>query len=142
MRTSIQQELGCPRNFTSQVKTFLQWKFLPMQLIYGGNTTKSLPRFKFPNDFSLSVNKTHYSNEKEACKLIKEILAPYIKKVRQEENLPVSQKALVIMDVFSGQITSVVLDCFKDNKIEVVYVPANMSYLLQTLDLTVNGYAK
>ena len=46
------------------------------------------------------------------------------------------------MDVFSGQITSVVLDFFKDNKIEVVCVPANMTYLLQSLDLTVNGYAK
>ena len=95
-----------------------------MQLIYGGKTTKSLPRFKFPNDFSLSFNKTHYSNEKEACKLFKEILVPYMEKVCQEENIPVSQEALVLMDVFSGQITSVVLDCFKDNKIEAVCVPA------------------
>ena len=46
------------------------------------------------------------------------------------------------MDVFSGQITSVVLDCFKDNKIEVVCVSAKITYLLQPLDLTVNGYAK
>ena len=90
----------------------------------------------------LSVKKTQYSNEKEACKLIEEILVPYIEKVCQEQNLPVSQKALVIMDVFPDQITSVVLDCFKDNKIEVVYVPANMTYLLQPLNLTVNGYAK
>ena len=88
------------------------------------------------------MNKTNYSNKKEACKLIEEILVPYIEKVRQVENLPVSQKALVIMDVFSSQITSVVLDCFKDNKIEVVCLPANMTYLLQPLDLTVNGYAK
>ena len=117
-------------------------KFLLMQPVYGGKTTKSLSRFKFPNDFSLSVNKTHYSNEKEARKLIEEILVPNIEKVRQEENLPVSQKALVIMDVFSGQITSVVLNCFKDKKIEVVCVPANMTYLLQPLDLIVNGYAK
>ena len=130
------------RSITATFSITFSGKFLPMQLIYGGKTTKSLPRFKFPNDFSLSVNKTHYSNEKEACKLIEEILVPYIKKVRQEENLPVSQKALVIMDAFSGQITSVVLDCFKDNKIEVVCVPANMTYLLQPLDLTVNGYAK
>ena len=70
------------------------------------------------------------------------MLVPYIEKVLQEENLPVSQKALVSMDVFSGQITSVVLDCFKDNKIEVVCVHANMTYLLQPLDLTVNDYAK
>ena len=66
---------------------------------------------------------------------------PYIEKVRQEENLPVSQKALVVIDVFSGQIT-VDLDWFKDNKIEVACVPANMTYLLQPLDLIVNGYAK
>ena len=46
------------------------------------------------------------------------------------------------MDVFSGQITSVVLDSFKDNEIEIVCVPANMTYLLQPLDLTVIGYAK
>ena len=105
------------RSITATFSITFSGKFLPMQLIYGGNTTKSLSRFKFPNDFSLSVNKSHYSNEKEACKLIEEILVPYIERVRQEENLPVSQKALVIMDVFSGQITSVVLDCFKDNKI-------------------------
>ena len=56
---------------------------------------------------------------------------PYIEKVLQEENLLVNQKALLIMDIFSGQITSVVLDCFNDNEIEVVCVPANMAYLLQ-----------
>ena len=130
------------RSITATFSMTFSGKFLPMQLIYGGKTTKSLHRFKFPNDFSLSVNKTHYSYEKETCKLIEESLVPYIEKVCQEENLPVSQKALVIMDVFSGQITSVVLDCFKDNKIEVVCVPENMTYLLQLLDLSVNGYAK
>ena len=124
------------RSITAIFSITFSGKFLPMQLIYGGKTTKSLPRFKFPSDFLLSVNKTHYSNKKEVCKLIEEILVPYIEKVRQEENLPVSQKALVIMDVFTGQITSVVLDCFKDSKIEVVCVPANMTYLLQPLNLT------
>ena len=94
-------------------------KFLAMQLIQGGKTTKSLPKFKFPNYFSLSVNKTHYSSEKEACQLIEEILVLYIEKVLQVENLPVSPEALVIINGFSGQMTSVVLDFFKDRKIEV-----------------------
>ena len=66
----------------------------------------------------------------------------YIEKVRQEENLPVSQKALVVIDAYSGQITSVVLDCFKDSKIEVVCVPANIIDLLLQMGLTVNDYAK
>ena len=30
--------------------------FLPMQLIYGGKTAQSFPKFKFPKSFSLSAN--------------------------------------------------------------------------------------
>ena len=80
----------------------LQGDFLPMQLIYGGKIRKYVPRFKFPEKFSLSYNGTHYSNEKEACTFIEEILQPYIKKVIEQENLPFDQKSLVIMDVFKG----------------------------------------
>ena len=32
---------------------------LPIQLIYAGKTAQSLPRLKFPSEFSLSVNVTH-----------------------------------------------------------------------------------
>ena len=52
------------RSITATFFITFRGKCLPMQLIYGGKTTKSLPRFKFPDDFSLSVNKTHYSNER------------------------------------------------------------------------------
>ena len=41
--------------------------FLPMQLIYEGKSTQSLPKFRFLSSFSLSVNPTHYSIENEAC---------------------------------------------------------------------------
>ena len=54
------------RSITATFSITFNGKFLPMQLIYGEKTTKSFPRFKFPNDFPLNVNKTHYSNEKEA----------------------------------------------------------------------------
>ena len=53
--------------------------FLAIQLIYGGKTKKCLPRFKFPEKFSLSYNETHYSNEKETCQFIEEILKPFVK---------------------------------------------------------------
>ena len=43
---------------------------LPFQLIYGGKTERSLPKFKFPNEFSLSVNEKHFSNTKESLKIL------------------------------------------------------------------------
>ena len=46
------------------------------------------------------------------------------------------------MDVFTGQTTADVIDCYKKNNMCVVYVPANMTKYYQPLDLTVNGYAK
>ena len=100
-----------------------------------------MPRFKFPKKFSLSYNETHYSNEKEACKFIEEILQPYIKKVIERKGLPVDQKSLVIMDVFKGQVTPMRLNLQKESNIVVVLVPSNMNFL-QSLDLTVNGYVK
>ena len=94
-----------------------------MQLIYCGKIRKCLPRFKFPEKFSLSYNETHYSNEKEACKFIEEILQPYIKKVIERENLPVDQRSLVIMDLFKGQVTPMVLNVYKESNIVIVLVP-------------------
>ena len=39
------------RSITSTFTVTLDGPFLPMQLIYGGKTKQSLPRFKFPEDF-------------------------------------------------------------------------------------------
>ena len=117
-------------------------KFLPIQLIYGGKTEQSLPRFKFSDGFSTSVNPTHYSNATESIKLIEEIIAPYLKEDRKKLSLEISHKELLIMDVFTGQMTTDVLDVITKNKICVVNVPANMTKFYQPLDLTVNGQAK
>lgn len=117
-------------------------KFLPIQLIYGGKTEQSLPRFKFPDGFSLSANPTHYSNTTESIKIIEEIISPYLKEERATLKLPPDQKGLLIMDVFTGQMTSEVLNKIKENHICVVNVPANMTKFYQPLDLTVNGHAK
>ena len=38
----------------------LYGNFLPFQLIYGGKTERSLPKFKYPVDFSLRVNEKHF----------------------------------------------------------------------------------
>ena len=52
------------RSITATFTITLGGKFLGMQLIYGGKTNQSLPHYQFPKEFSISVNKKHYSNEK------------------------------------------------------------------------------
>ena len=113
-----------------------------MQLIYGGKTTHSLPRFEFPSTFCLSANPKHFSNTNDSLKFLKEVIKPYVKKQRQLLKRSTDQKALVIMDVFTGQTTTVVLEAFKEADICIVNVPANMTKFYKPLHLTVNGYAK
>ena len=119
------------RAITATFTITLDGNFLGMPLIYGGKTNQSLPRYQFPKEFSLSVNLKHYSNENESLKLIDEIILPYLMRERERLNRP-TQKALVIFDVFRGQITDKVLDHFKENNIATtVFVPANMTGQLQ-----------
>ena len=97
------------RSITAIFTVSFDRTFLLVQLIYGGKMTQSLPIFKFPSSFSLSVNPTHYSNENEACKMIEEIIAPYVKNVWERNKLPVDQKAFPTMDVFLEQMTQAIL---------------------------------
>ena len=73
---------------------------------------------------------------------MEKIIAPYIKKERLHQSLLPTQKGLVIMDVFKGQMTSVVNEYLTKNHLCVVNVPANMTRFHQPLDVTVNGYCK
>ena len=55
---------------------------------------------------------------------------------------PKEQKALLVMHVFTGQMTEDVVKQYQDNNILIVNVPSNMTKYYQPLDLTVNGYCK
>ena len=88
------------RSITGTFIVTLDGQFLPMQLIYGGKTLKSLPNFEFPDSFSLSVNPKHFSN----TQVVTEIVAPYFENQRKELQKP-DQAVLLILDVFRGQVT-------------------------------------
>ena len=62
---------GDKRAITSTFIINLPGNFLPMQLIYGDKTDRSLLKVDFPKGFSLSVYPKHYSNEKETRKIMK-----------------------------------------------------------------------
>ena len=55
-------------SITATFTSILDGKFLGMQLIYVGKTNQSLPFYQLPKKISFSVNKKHYSNEKESIK--------------------------------------------------------------------------
>ena len=132
------------RSITATFTITLEGHFLPIQLIYAGKTKKSLPRVKFPATFSLSANPKHYSNETESVKILNDIIIPYVKNQREKLGLGKNHYALLIMDVFKGQMTSKVLKVLKDNHILLQSVPANFTYLFQPLDVQggPNGYVK
>ena len=114
------------RSITAIFSITFDNKFLPLQLIYKGKTNESLPKVDFPNGFSLSAN---------------EIILPYVQKEREKLGRE-NQKALLIFDVFRGQTTGTIFKVLKDHHILVTKVPANMTHLFQSLDLTVNKAAK
>ncbi len=135
--------LSDKRNITLTFVISLAGEFLPIQIIYSGKTVASQPRgFRFPKGFCVSQNPKHWSNEQETMKLIEDIINPYIIKKRAELNLPETQKALVIWDVFKGQVTEKVMEKLNSLNCEFVPVPANMTHFFQPLDLTVNGAVK
>ena len=113
-----------------------------MQLIYGGKTSKSLPRVNFPKSFSLSANPKHYSNEQESIKVLEVI--PYLKKEKERLGMEKDQAVLLIMDVFKGQIISPVLKVLSNNNTLLQSIPANFTYLFQPLDAQggPNGFVK
>ena len=135
--------LSDKRNITLTFVVSLAGEFLPMQIIYSGKTKQSQPRgFVFPKGFSVTQNPKHWSNEQETLKLIDEVIHPYVVNKRKELKLPPTQKALMIWDVFKGQMTDAVKSKLTSLSIELIAVPANMTHFFQPLDLTVNGAAK
>ena len=81
---------GCDdkRTITATFVITLAGEFLRIQLIYGGKTLQSLPRYQFPNSFSLSVNEKHYSNTNESLRLFTKTVIPYINEIRSSKNIP------------------------------------------------------
>ena len=118
--------------------------FLSVQLICGGKNWKSLPKVNFPKLFSLSANPKRDSNEQESIKVLEEIIIPYVKKEGERLGMEKDQAALLVIDVFKGQMTSPVLKVLSNNNILFQSVPANFTYLFQPLDVQEgpNGFVK
>ena len=84
----------------------LRGNFLPMQLICSGKINQCIPRYSdFSEIFRVSANPKNFSNTEEPLKYLYEAIIPYVVKERSESKLLNDQKALMIMDIFTGQMT-------------------------------------
>ena len=81
-------------------------QFLPIQLIYGGKSLQSLPRFEFPKAFSLSAKRN--------------ISATYVTSERKRKELDVNHPALLLMNVFRGHMAGPILLKLWENSIFLV----------------------
>ena len=114
METNLYQGVVRQPQYHLNVCYMLPGEFLPLQIIYGGKTDRCHPLdFRFPSGSCISHSEKHWSNEEETIKLIDTIIVSYIVKKRSELNFPRTQKAIVIWDVFKGEVAERVLDKLK-----------------------------
>ena len=93
-----------------------------------------IPSFSFPSDFVIRANEKRYSNEREALNILENVIIPCVEKQRVSLNLDFDHPALLIMDVFKGQMTCAVRELLNENHILLEKVPVNLTYLFQPLD--------
>ena len=104
-------------------------------------TDRSHPNYAFPDGFDIFHTPNHWANEETCLRFFENIIFPYIEKVRKEIGVP-SQKAMVLMDNFSGQTTTSLLEKLEEKGIVVVMIPAGTTDRLQPLDVSTNKAAK
>ena len=133
------------RAITLTLAKTLSEDMLPFHMIYTGKTSCSLPTAEFSEGFLLGFNKSHWSNEEETMRLLKEVTSPYITKMKKKKKklkLPQNQVVCLFWDAFKTQSIEKVKLELEHLNIKDVKVPKNMKHLLQPLDLTINGVVK
>ena len=94
------------RQITAVFACSLAGKFLPMQLIYKGTTSRCLPKnVPFPPSWHITCSENHWSNEITMKEYIKHIILPYVIETRKQLKLSSDYPALILFDVFKGQCT-------------------------------------
>ena len=132
------------RMITATFVITLSEDFLPIQLIYGGKTKKSIPAVKFPDEFHVTANLKHDSNDKVSLEMMGKIIISYVEEERRRLHLSNSHPAVLIMDVFKGQMTDAVKKVLKENRILLEKVPAKtyVSILAPRLSRGIQCYVK
>ena len=118
------------RQITATFAVSASGDFLPMQLIYAGETKRCLPK------------KNHWSNQVKVTEHFEKVIFPFLDQIKERMGYPKEQMSLVIMDTFKGQDNDELRKLCMSNNCEVAIVPHNLTNKFQPLDLRVNKAAK
>ena len=124
--------LGDKQQITATFAASLDRTFLPMQffctrgkrIVHTRNT-----HFQMDSTFS---TQSITGLMKKRLRFFQKIVFPYVKKVREEIGAP-SQKAMVLMDNFSGKTTTSLLEKLEEKGVVVIMFPAGTTDRLQPL---------
>ena len=90
--------MAVKRNITAVLSVALEGTFLPPLLIYTGLTARSQPTVQFPENFHVTQNAKHWSNEDTMIQFLENIILPYVEQRRTSLNKP-DMPALLIFDL-------------------------------------------
>ena len=126
------------RQITATFAVSVSGDFLPMQLIYAGDTKRCLPKFPFPRSFHVTYTKNHWSNQVKVTEHFEKVIFPFLDQIKERKGYPKEQMLLVLMDTFKGQDNDELRKlCMSNN-----YIPHNLTNKFQPLDLSINKAAK
>jgi hypothetical protein len=134
------------RAFTVLVSVACNGTVLPMQAIYGGKTHRSRPSSTSANYNDLISNgfllqesgtATYWSNLETMKTFVDKILVPYFEKTKADLNLPPSQKALWLIDVWSVHRSKEFREWMRTHHSNIIldYVPGGCTSVAQPCDV-------
>lgn len=130
------------RMITMQVAGFASGELLSPQLIYGGKTDRCHPDADvIPSGWDITHTPSHWANAATTKRFLEKIVVPHLVSTRARLGLADTHKALLIMDLYRGQMEPCTIELIKKYDVEIVMVPGGTDQL-QPMDQTVNNRLK
>lgn len=131
------------RQITVVVASSLDGDLLPLQLVFQGKTSKSLPAMTpavTEAGFHLTCSHNHWSSQETMKQYIEHIIMPYSKRKISQHCLPAETKIVLVLDVWSVHKSEEFRRFLRQThpRIHLVYVPPNCTSKLQVADAVLN----
>ena len=130
------------RQITAVLAVTMTGKYFAPQLIYQGKTNRCHPVITFPEEWDIWHTESHWSNEESMKRYIRNIIVPFVVKLREDLQLHSDSPALALFDCFKGQTTPEILTLLRENNIRVVQIPSNCTDKLQPIDISLSKTLK